>query len=69
MIEQEIFTQNPTHPYKVKYLQTGLFPTGTSKPKPWATIAKDVRDQVDGIMVLKMAFTAQDLALFPRLKV
>jgi C-terminal binding protein len=32
-------------------------------------MAKDIRDQVDGIMVLKIGFTEQDLALFPRLKV
>jgi C-terminal binding protein len=53
----------------VKYLQTGLFPTGAPLPKPWSTIPQELREQVDGIMVLKMGFTAADVALFPRLKV
>ena len=30
---------------------------------------KSLRDKVDGIMVLKLRFTASDLELFPRLKV
>jgi hypothetical protein len=30
---------------------------------------KDLRDRVNGIMVLKMAFTKEDLELFPKLKV
>jgi C-terminal binding protein len=37
-------------------------------PKPWAEIPKELRDRVDALMVLKMAFTAQDLELFPKLK-
>jgi len=68
-VEQQIFTTSPTHVYKLDYFQTGLFPSGTAVSKPWSTIPQQVRDRVDGIMVLKMAFTAQDLALFPRLKV
>ena len=69
ILENQIFTENPPRAYKVNYLQTHLFPTGTSKPKPWSDIPKDLRDQVDGIMVLKMGFTAEDVELFPRLKV
>ncbi|OCT52578.1 C-terminal-binding protein 1 [Cladophialophora carrionii] len=69
ILETKIFTENPPHAYKVKYLQTGLFPTGTPLPKPWSTIPQELREQVDGIMVLKMGFTAADVALFPRLKV
>lgn len=68
-VEQEVFASNPPRPYTFKYLQTGLFPTGVPTPKPWSEVPKDLRDQVDGIMVLKMGFTEQDLALFPRLKV
>lgn len=51
------------------YVQTDLAPTGTSIRKPWSTIDKSLRDKVDGIMVLKLSFTAADLELFPRLKV
>jgi C-terminal binding protein len=68
-VENQIFTEKPTHPYNIKYLQTGLFPTGTPTPKPWSTIPQELRDQVDGIMVLKMRFTAADVDLFPKLKV
>ncbi|KIX92499.1 uncharacterized protein Z520_11819 [Fonsecaea multimorphosa CBS 102226] len=68
-VEQAIFTANPPHPYKLNYVSTGLFPTGAPLPKPWSAIPKDLRDRVDGIMVLKMGFTAQDVELFPRLKV
>jgi C-terminal binding protein len=64
-----VFTINRTRDYKVNYLQAGLFPPGSAAAKPWSSIAKDIRDQVDGIMVLKIGFTEQDLALFPRLKV
>ncbi|EXJ76612.1 uncharacterized protein A1O5_01120 [Cladophialophora psammophila CBS 110553] len=69
VVEQEIFTANPPHPYKLNYVSTHLFPTGTPLPKPWSSIPKDLRDQVDGIMVLKMGFTAEDVELFPKLKV
>jgi len=55
--------------YQLDYQQTGLFPSGTPVSKPWSAIPQRVRDRVDGIMVLKMAFAAQDVALFPRLKV
>ena len=68
-MEQEIFTANPSHAYKVDYVQTGLFPTGVPTAKPWSSIPKDLRDRVDGILTLKLGFTAEDVPLFPRLKV
>lgn len=37
--------------------------------KAWSTIPEDLRNKVDGILDLKMPFTAEDLALFPKLKV
>lgn len=37
--------------------------------KPWSDMDKDLRDQVDGIMDLKMTFSEEDLTLFPQLKV
>jgi len=55
--------------YKINYFQTDLFPVGKHVIKPWSSIPQDVRERVDGIMVLKIGFTEEDLALFPRLKV
>jgi C-terminal binding protein len=68
-LENQIFAENPTHKYKINYLQTGLFPTGTQSPKPWSAIPQELRDRVDAIMTLKMSFTAADVKLFPKLKV
>ncbi|KIV89402.1 hypothetical protein PV10_08965 [Exophiala mesophila] len=68
-IEQQIFTPTESQNYQVKYVQTDLWVPGTPTPKPWTAIDKVLRDEVDGIMVLKMGFTKQDLDLFPRLKV
>jgi C-terminal binding protein len=53
----------------LNYLQVHLYPVGAPAPKPWSAIPKEIRDQVDGIEVLKMGFTAEDVELFPRLKV
>ena len=69
MVEQKILTETPTHEYKIRYVQTFLWPPGEPLAQPWSAIDKDLRDQVDGILVLKMPFTAEDLALFPKLKV
>jgi C-terminal binding protein len=55
--------------FLISYKQAYLSPPGMADQKPWAQMDQDLRDQVDGIMVLKMTFTAEDLALFPRLKV
>lgn len=68
-MEQGIFTTNPSHAYKVDYIQTGLWPTGTAISKPWSAIPKELRDRVEGILTLKLGFEAEDVALFPRLKV
>ncbi|KAK7699019.1 hypothetical protein SLS57_012482 [Botryosphaeria dothidea] len=43
--------------------------SGTTTSKPWSDIDKSLRDQVDGITLLMLTFTAADLELFPRLKV
>ncbi|KAJ4524909.1 hypothetical protein HRR78_003056 [Exophiala dermatitidis] len=68
-VEQEIFQPRPGQNYAVKYIQTNLWPTGVPNRRPWSDIDPGLREQVDGIMVLKMSFKAEDLALFPRLKV
>lgn len=67
--EEKLFAPLPTQNYKLQYIQTNLYPTGATARKPWSTIPEEIRNQVDGIEVLKMPFTEQDLELFPRLKV
>ena len=67
-VETQIFTSNPTHAYKLNYSQTHLWPTGVAEAKPWSSIPQDLREQVDGITVLKLGFTAEDAKLFPNLK-
>ena len=66
--ETKFFNENPTHDYNLEYIQTYLWPPGTPDAKTWSTIPKDLRDRVDGIMVLKMGFTAEDVGLFPKLR-
>lgn len=69
-VEQEIFQPSETSTnYKVNYSQVNLRPAGTTTAKPWSSIDKSLRDQVDGITLLMLIFTAEDLKLFPRLKV
>ncbi|PWY75437.1 C-terminal binding protein [Aspergillus heteromorphus CBS 117.55] len=69
-IEQQILNPpNKSHAYKINYQQTHLSPDGVPTYKPWSTIDKSLRDQVDGITLLKPSFTAADLELFPKLKV
>ncbi|KAK4624599.1 hypothetical protein CLAFUW4_05793 [Fulvia fulva] len=70
-VEQEIFAPRPGQNYKLEFISTGLWPTGTSElaKKPWSAIPEDVRNRIDGIMVLKIGFTEQDVELFPKLKV
>lgn len=68
-IENAIFAPLPTQKYKVEYLQGNLWPDGASEKRPWSEIPKDLRERINGIEVLKLSFTAEDLALFPNLKV
>ncbi|KAF2164737.1 hypothetical protein M409DRAFT_67831 [Zasmidium cellare ATCC 36951] len=68
-IEQEIFAPRNGQNYKLDFLSTSLWPTGTPESKPWSDIPEDVRSRIDGIMVLKIGFTEQDVELFPNLKV
>ena len=67
--EKKLFAPQPGQNYKLNYLQVHLYPVGARAPKPWSAIPKEIRDQVDGIEDLKMSFTAEDVELFPRLKV
>jgi len=68
-LEHTIFAPTPTQQYKFNYFQAHLWPVGTDKPKSWSSIPEDVRNKVDGIMLLKLHFKAEDVSLFPRLKV
>ena len=70
-VEQEIFAPRSGQNYKLEFISTGLWPTGTSElaKKPWSAIPEDVRNRIDGIMVLKIGFTEEDVKLFPQLKV
>ncbi|KAJ6171957.1 hypothetical protein N7470_001024 [Penicillium chermesinum] len=68
-VENAILRANLPESYEVNYKQLDLFPTGVPDAKPWSDIPADLREKIDGIMVLKLPFTAEDLALFPRLKV
>ena len=68
-LEKTLFAPRPGQKYKLNYVQSNLWPTGVPERKPWSDIPEELRNQVDGIEVLKMPFTEQDLSLFPRLKV
>lgn len=68
-VEHETFAPTSSQRYELKYVQTNLWPTGVPDPKPWEDVPEELRKEVDGIMVLKLPFTEQDLALFPSLKV
>ena len=69
LLEDHIFNQSPSHPYKVRFLRGSLAPSGTADRRPWTEIPKDIRDQVDGLMILKLYLTEEDAELFPKLKV
>lgn len=57
------------HPHEVEYIQLELWPAGLAAPKPWSTIPEDVRERINGIMLLKLRLTEEDIKLFPNLKV
>ena len=68
-LEKKLFAPKAGQNYKVNYLQVHLYPLQAEKPKPWSSIPEEIRNQVDGINVLKMGFKEEDLQLFPKLKV
>lgn len=68
-MEQEIFKPHDGQDYILNYVSGQLWPTGVPTAKPWSALDEKLRNEVDGILVLKMPFTEQDLALFPKLKV
>ncbi|KAK3617617.1 hypothetical protein LTR56_025164 [Elasticomyces elasticus] len=68
-LEEKLFNDDPTHPYKVRFVRSTLAPSETDVRLPWTDVPKDVRDEVDGLMILKLRLGEEDLKLFPRLKV
>jgi C-terminal binding protein len=68
-LENKLFAPRPGQTYNVNYVQTKLYPSMATEMRPWSDIPEDLRNQIDGIEVLKMPFTAEDVKLFPRLKV
>lgn len=57
------------HEHEVEYLELDLWPAGLAAPKPWSFIPEDLRARINGIMLLKLRITEEDVALFPNLKV
>jgi hypothetical protein len=68
-VEQELFAKSALHSHEVEYLQLDLWPAGLAAPKSWATIPEALRNRVNGIMLLKLRMTEEDIELFPNLKV
>jgi C-terminal binding protein len=68
-LEDRIFNSDPTHQYKVRFIRTALSPSNTATRKPWTDIPKELRGEINGLMILKLHLTAEDLELFPELKV
>ncbi|KAK0913478.1 hypothetical protein LTR02_002326 [Friedmanniomyces endolithicus] len=69
LLEDQIFNDDPKHPYKVRFVRSKLAPSGTDVRRPWSEVPKDIRDEVDGLMILKLHLREKDLELFPKLKV
>ena len=67
-LEDHLFAQDPTHAYHVRFIRGSLSPGETAVRKPWTEIPKELRDEVDGIMMLKLYLREDDIALFPKLK-
>ena len=67
--EQEHFAISALHNHEVEYLQMDLFPEGQAAPKPWTAIPEPIRNRTNGLMILKLRMTEDDVKLFPNLKV
>lgn len=66
-LEQAMFAAGDD--YTIRFVRGSLAPVGYDTLAPWTDIPKDLRDEVDGLMILKLFITRDDLELFPRLKV
>lgn len=68
-LENEMFAPTAGQNYKVNYFQAKLLPTLAEDPKSWSSIPEEVRNRINGITLLRLSFTAEDVELFPNLKV
>ena len=68
-VENEIFAPRSGQEYEIDYQQVNLWRTQAEDPKPWSSIPEELRKRVNGITNLKLYFTAEDVELFPNLKV
>lgn len=68
-IEQATFAPHAGQKYVVDYRQAHLYPNHSPVWKPWSDIPEELRNRVNGLMTLKMRVTAEDVKLFPQLKV
>ncbi|KAK3117750.1 hypothetical protein LTR53_000560 [Teratosphaeriaceae sp. CCFEE 6253] len=68
-LEDQIFNEDPTHAYKVHFVRSALAPSGTDVRRPWTDIPEKIRDEVNGLMILKLRIDDAVLQLFPKLKV
>jgi C-terminal binding protein len=50
-LEETIFAPQEGQNYRVRFLRTALAPVGVDYLKPYSEIPKEIRDEVDGLMV------------------
>lgn len=50
-LEETIFAPQPGQDYRVRFIRTALAPVGVDYLKPYSEIPKEIRDEVDGLMV------------------
>lgn len=68
-LEDLIFAPATSSDYTVRFVRGSLAPVGYDTLAPWTDIPEELRNEVDGLMILKLYVTRDDLALFPNLKV
>jgi len=68
-LEEDIFAPREGQNYRLRFIRTALAPVGADWLKPYSEVPQDIREQCDGLMILKLYVTESDLALFPNLKV
>lgn len=69
VLEETVFAPQPGQNYRVRFLRTALAPVGVDYLQPYTEVPKEIRDEVQGLMILKLYLTEKDLDLFPKLKV
>jgi len=68
-LEDEIFAPREGQDYRLRFVRSALAPVGADWLKPYSEVPQEIREQCDGLMILKLYVTEADLALFPKLKV